>query len=171
DAVHALYDRSAVHFLEQLGDEVKALGSELGRPLPLIAECDLNDPRYVRSVEAGGLGLDAQWCDDFHHALHSFLTGERDGYYEDYGSLEQVAKGLRQGYVFDGNWSPHRRRLHGRPPRGVAPEQLVVFTQNHDQVGNRARGERLASLVSRERLFQAAALTLLSPYVPLIFQG
>lgn len=171
DAVHALYDKSAVHFLEQLGEEVKTLSRELGRPLPLIAECDLNDPRYVRSVEAGGLGLDAQWCDDFHHALHSFLTGERDGYYEDYGRLEQVAKGLRQGYVFDGNWSAHRRRPHGRPPVGVASEQLVVFAQNHDQVGNRAHGDRLASLVSHERLFQAAALTLLSPYVPLIFQG
>ncbi len=171
DAVHALHDQSAVHFLEELARRVDELERASGRTLTLIAECDLNDPKYVRPVSAGGFGLDAQWCDDFHHAIHSFLTGERDGYYEDYGGLHLVAKALTQGYVFDGTWSPHRRRHHGRPPEGVGPDQLVVFAQNHDQIGNRARGERLSHLLPEAKQFQAAALTLLSPFVPLLFQG
>lgn len=171
DAVHALYDQSATHFLEELVRQVTALGERTGRTLLLVAECDLNDPRYLRAPSAGGMGLHAQWCDEFHHALHAVLTGERDGYYEDFGSLELLAKALRQGYVYDGTWSPHRRRFHGRPPESIAPHQLLVFAQNHDQVGNRAHGERLSHLVDRPQLFQAAALTLLSPFVPMLFQG
>lgn len=174
DAVHALFDKSAVHFLEELSLAVDALGNDskgARRKRVLVAESDLNDPRYVRTPASGGFGLDAQWCDDFHHALHAFFSGERDGYYEDYGTLTALKKALVQGYVFDGNYSPHRRRRHGRPPDGVAKSQLVVFAQNHDQVGNRARGERLANLVGIAELHQIAALTLLSPFVPLLFQG
>lgn len=171
DAVHALYDKSATHFLEELSLAVDELSSSSGRDLTLIAECDLNDPKYVRSRDRGGYGLSAQWCDDFHHALHAFFTGERDGYYEDYGSLSMVKKALLQGYVFDGIWSPHRRRIHGRPPHDIARSQLIVFLQNHDQVGNRAGGDRLSRLVGRAQLFQSAALLLLSPFVPLVFQG
>lgn len=171
DAVHALYDQSATHFLEELAHRVDELGQELRRKLVLIAECDLNDPRYVRSVADGGFGLDAHWCDDFHHALHAYFTGESHGYYVDYGGLGLVAKALRQGYVFDGSWSPHRQRYHGRPPERIKRTQLVAFSQNHDQIGNRETGDRLSALLSRPQLFQVAALTLLSPLVPLIFQG
>lgn len=171
DAVQALHDQSAVPFLEQLAVAVEQFNKDTGRTVVLIAECDLNDPRYVRSRQQGGFGLDAQWCDDFHHALHGFFTKEADGYYEDYGPLTLVAKALRQGYVFDGAWSSHRRRYHGRPPTGISAHNLVVCCQNHDQVGNRARGERLSTLLDRAALAQVVALTLLSPFVPLIFQG
>lgn len=171
DAVHALYDQTATHFLEELAQRVEALSLTLRRKLVLVAESDLNDPRYVRPITKGGFGLDAHWCDDFHHALHAFFTHEADGYYQDYGKLGLVAKALRQGYVFDGIWSPHRQRFHGRPPEGVRPAQLVVCAQNHDQIGNRAQGDRLSVLLGRAQLFQVAALTLLSPFVPLIFQG
>src|SRR5205085_798761 len=115
DAVHAFYDRSAIHFLEELSCEVDALSAHLGRHLVLIAESDLNDPKLVTPREAGGYGIDAQWNDDFHHALHSVLTGETKGYYEDFGSLAQLAKALQQGFVYDGVPSPHRERRHGRP--------------------------------------------------------
>jgi len=171
DAVHALVDRSAVHFLEYLSSEVDALASGLGRHLVLIAESDLNDPRIVTSREANGYGIDAQWSDDFHHALHAVLTGEHNGYYEDFESLAQVAKALRQGYVYDGKHSRHRGRLHGRPPLRLSGHHFLGYAQTHDQVGNRAQGERLSQLVSAGRQKIAAALVLTSPFVPMLFQG
>jgi maltooligosyltrehalose trehalohydrolase len=125
----------------------------------------------VRAPEQGGYGLDAHWADDFHHALHAFLTGERQGYYRDFGGLEDLAAALREGYVYQGQYSAFRRRRHGRPPTGVAPHRLVVCSQNHDQVGNRAQGERLSRLLGPLPLRAAAALTLLSPFTPLLFQG
>lgn len=171
DAVHAIADDSAVHILEELGTEVAALAAHLRRPLFLIAESDLNDPRFVRGRDAGGYGLDACWADEWHHALHAVLTGERSGYYCEFGSLRQLAKALRQAWVYDGCYSPHRRRVHGRPASGLAGSQFVVSTQNHDQVGNRAVGERSSALMADGRLRIAAALLLTSPFVPLLFQG
>ncbi len=171
DAVHAFMDRSALHFLEQLSCEVDALAAQRGRHVVLIAESDLNDPRIVRSREAHGYGINAQWNDEFHHALHTVLTGETNGYYQDFGLLEHLAKSLKRAYVYDGNYSPHRGRAHGRPIAGLPGDRFVVFAQNHDQVGNRAQGERLSHLVSPGRQKIAAALVLTSPFVPLLFQG
>ncbi len=171
DAVHAFTDRSAVHFLSELAGRVAELAAHLGRPLFVIAESDLNDPRLVCPPLAGGYGLTAAWSDEFHHALHAALTGDTSGYYEDFGSLTQVAKAFGQAYVDDGVWSPHREWVHARPPTGVSGGRFVVFMQNHDQVGNRAAGERSAALMSTGRLKIAAALVLLSPFVPLLFQG
>jgi maltooligosyltrehalose trehalohydrolase len=171
DAVHAIADDSATHILEQLAAEVAALAAHLGRPAFLVAESDLNNPVFVRSADAGGYGLDAAWADEWHHALHATLTGDRSGYYEDFGPLPLLAKALRQAWVHDGSYSRYRRRVHGRPPTGLAGSQFVVFTQNHDQVGNRAAGERTAALMSDGRLRVAAALLLTSPFVPLLFQG
>ncbi len=171
DAVHAIYSFEAVHLLEDLSNAVRDLSGELARPLLLIAESDLNDPRLVLSVARGGYGLDAQWCDDFHHALHRYFTGETDGYYADFHGLRDVATALRDGYVYQGRYSLHRGRRHGRAPAGVEPQQLIVSAQNHDQIGNRAQGERLSCLLEMEALKAIAALTLLSPFVPLLFQG
>jgi maltooligosyltrehalose trehalohydrolase len=171
DAVHAIADDSATHILEELAAEVAALEAHLGRALFLIAESDLNDPRFVRGRDAGGYGLDAAWADEWHHALHATLTGERDGYYEDFGPLPLLAKALRQAWVYDGTYSPYRRRVHGRPVTGLAGDQFVVSAQNHDQIGNRAAGERAGALMSDGRLRVAAALLLTSPFVPLLFQG
>jgi maltooligosyltrehalose trehalohydrolase len=171
DAVHALADDSAQPFLEQLSTEVRAMQAHLGRPLILIAESDLNDPRFVRPPEQGGYGLAASWADEWHHAWHAVFTGETDGYYSDFGSLDQLAKALRQAWVYDGVYSHHRSRTHGRPPQGLTGDQFVVCTQNHDQVGNRAAGERSAALMSADRLKVSAALLLTSPFVPMLFQG
>ncbi len=171
DAVHALIDQSAVHFLEQLAMEVEVLERALGRPLVVIAESDLNDARLVRSREQGGFGLHAQWSDDFHHALHAFLTGQTDGYYADFGRLADVAKALERVFVFDGQYASHRGRRHGRPVGDLPRSRFLGYMQNHDQVGNRARGERSAHLIAEGPLRAAAALVLLGPFVPLIFQG
>jgi maltooligosyltrehalose trehalohydrolase len=171
DAVHAIADNSATHICEELAAEVAALAAHARRPLFVVAESDLNDPRLVRGREAGGYGLDAAWADEWHHALHATLTGEKDGYYEDFGPLPLLAKALRQAWVYDGIFSPHRQRVHGRSPAGLAGDQFVVFTQNHDQVGNRATGERSGALMSEGRLKVAAALLLTSPFVPVLFQG
>jgi len=171
DAVHAIVDDSARHLLTELSEEVEALATILGRPLFLIAESDLNDPRFVRSREAGGHGLDAAWADEWHHALHAVLTGERSGYYEDFGSIELLAKALRQAWVYDGTWSPHRGRHHGGSPGGLWGHQFVVCTQNHDQVGNRAVGERLPALAGTGPSKVAAALLLTGPFTPMLFQG
>jgi maltooligosyltrehalose trehalohydrolase len=171
DAIHALYDRSAIHFLEFLSSEVNALASELGRELVLIAESDLNDPRVVTARGAHGLGMDAQWSDDFHHALHTVLTGESKGYYEDFGSLDDFAKSLKQAFVFNGIYSRYRDRLHGRSAAGLSGHRFLGYAQNHDQVGNRAQGERLSQLISLGRQKIAAALVLTSPFVPMLFQG
>jgi maltooligosyltrehalose trehalohydrolase len=171
DAVHAISDRSARHVLSQLADEVREEQGRLGRRLLLIAESDLNDPRFVRPQEEGGFGLDGAWADEFHHALHSVLTGETSGYYEDFGSISRLATALEQAWVYAGEWSPHRLRTHGLSPAGLDPGCFVVFLQNHDQVGNRARGERIGELAGAKRSAIGAALYLLSGFVPLIFQG
>src|SRR5256885_2005493 len=146
DAVHAIVDTSAVHILEEIGTEVDALGAHLGRTLFLIAESDLNDPRIVRRREVGGYGMDAQWSDDFHHALHVMLTGERSGYYADFHGLSDVATAMRQAYVFDGRHAPHRGRRHGRPIGDLHGWRFLGYLQNHDQIGNRAVGGRSSML-------------------------
>ncbi len=171
DAVHAIFSFDAVHVLEELATAVRELGAKLGRSFVLIAESDLNDPKLVRPASQGGYGLDAHWADDFHHAVHRFFTGETDGYYADFRGLEDVAVALREGYVYQGRYSPHRARRHGRPPQGVGADQIVVCAQNHDQIGNRARGERLSMMLGVPQLKAIAALTVLSPFVPLLFQG
>ena len=171
DAVHAIFSFEAVHVLEDLAAAVHELAIESGRELVLIAESDLNDPRLVLSAARGGFELDAHWTDDFHHALHRYFTGESEGYYADYAGLPDIATALTQGYVYQGQYSVFRQRRHGRAPRGVTPDRLVVCSQNHDQIGNRARGERLSMLVELPKLKAIAALTLLSPFVPLLFQG
>ena len=171
DAVHAILDESAVHLLAQMADEVRALGAQLGRSMILVAESDLNDPRFVLAKDSGGLGLDGVWSDDWHHALHTALTGERTGYYEDYGALSSLEKALGHAWVYDGEWSAHRHRTHGGKTAGIADEQFVVSAQNHDQVGNRAGGERLGALVGESAARAAAALLLTSPFTPMLFQG
>jgi maltooligosyltrehalose trehalohydrolase len=171
DAVHAIYDRSALHILEQLAIEVEQLSRSLDRTLWLIAESDLNDPTLVRGRDAHGYGLDAQWSDDFHHAVHAVLTNERVGYYRDFGSLRDVASALEHTFVYDGRRSAHRERVHGRAASDLPQHRFVTFLQNHDQIGNRATGERLSMLVDRDALFGGAALLLLGPFVPLLFQG
>ena len=171
DATHALFDQSAMPFLEQLAAEVDALGARHGRRLVLIVESDLNDPRAVRPRAVGGYGLDALWNEDFHHALHAVLTGERTGYYADFGALGDVATALHEGFVYGARYSAYRRRHHGRPAVGLDGDRFVGFLQNHDQVGNRARGERLSQLMSPGRLMIGAALVLTSPFVPMLFHG
>jgi maltooligosyltrehalose trehalohydrolase len=171
DAVHAIFSFEAVHVLEELATAVRELGEGLRRNFVLIAESDLNDPRLVQPPFRGGFGLNAHWADDFHHAVHRFFTGETDGYYADFQGLEDVATALRHGYVYQGQYSRHRGRRHGRPPRGVDADQIVVSAQNHDQIGNRAQGERLSMMLGVPELKAIAALTLLSPFVPLLFQG
>jgi maltooligosyltrehalose trehalohydrolase len=171
DAIHAYYDRSGVTFLENLSSEIDSLKASLGRQLVLIAESDLNDPRIITCREAGGVGIDAQWSDDFHHALHSVLTGETTAYYEDFGSMRHLATALREGYVYAGNYSKHRARTHGRRDPHLSGHRLLGYSQNHDQAGNRATGERLSHLVGPGRQKIAAALVLTAPFVPMLFQG
>lgn len=171
DAVHAIIDTSATHFLAQLAHAVDELRAATGRHFVLIAESDLNDVRIVQPPEAGGYGIDAQWSDDFHHALHAVLTGERSGYYADFGTLSHLARAFRNVFVYAGTYSVYRRRVHGRPLKGCRGSQFIVSAQNHDQVGNRPKGERLTHLTSPGRLYVAAALMVTAPFVPLLFQG
>lgn len=173
DAVHALADASEVHLLEEMAIEVAALSAHQGRPLTLIAESDLNDTTMVTPREGGGRGLDAQWSDDFHHAVHVALTGETTGYYADFAPLGALAKVLDRGFFHDGTWSSFRGRDHGRPvdTERMPAWRLVVCAQNHDQVGNRARGDRTAEHLDDERLLCAALLTLTAPFTPMLFQG
>ncbi|HEX4905865.1 MAG TPA: malto-oligosyltrehalose trehalohydrolase [Acidimicrobiales bacterium] len=171
DAVHAIVDTSAIHLLEQLAVEVEELAAEVGRPLHLIAESDLNDPRLIRGREAGGYGLDAQWSDDLHHALHALLTGETNGYYEDFGSLDDVADALEEAWIYAGRYSAHRDRVHGRPHGGLPGWKFLAYLQNHDQVGNRAIGDRITHAIPLPRAKVGAALYLLSAFVPMVFQG
>ncbi|HUE36243.1 MAG TPA: malto-oligosyltrehalose trehalohydrolase, partial [Candidatus Acidoferrum sp.] len=171
DAVHGMVDTSATHFLEQLKLEVEKLSAQLGRHLALIPESDLNDPRLLWSRGCGGYQLDAQWSDDFHHALHTVLTGERDGYYSDFGTVANLAKSLRHAFVYDGEFSAHRRRVHGRSTDGLSGHRFLGYLQNHDQIGNRARGERSSHLMSAKKLKIGAALVLTSPFLPMLFQG
>ena len=171
DAVHAIVDTSAMHLLEELAERVERFNLEAGRHCFLVAESDLNDPRVVRERALGGYGMDAQWSDDFHHALHVTLTGERSGYYEDFDGLGDVARALEHVFVHAGAYSPHRRRRHGRAPVGIPHARFLGYLQNHDQVGNRATGERSSHLMSVDRLKVGAALVLLGPFVPLLFRG
>ena len=171
DAVHAIYDFGARHILTELAEATADCGRRVGRPCFLIAESDLNDPRLVRRPTVGGYGLDAQWSDDFHHALHTVLTGERHGYYEDFGTLEQLAQAYRRPFVYAWDYSPHRQRFHGTDSGDCPAWRFVVCSQNHDQVGNRALGERLSGLLPFPALKLAAAAVLLSPYLPLLFMG
>ena len=173
DAVHEYVDRSAVHFMEQLAMEVEELSTVLGRRFVLIAESDLNDPRVVRTRDAGGYGMDAQWNDDFHHALFTVLhPGDAGkGYYGDFGSMARLAKALTKTFVLDGVYSPYRRKSHGRPVEGLSMYRFVGFIQNHDQVGNRATGDRLEHIVGLERAKAALGLVMTSPFIPLLFQG
>jgi maltooligosyltrehalose trehalohydrolase len=171
DAIHAIVDTSAVHILEQLSCEVEELAAEVGRPLHLIAESDLNDPRVIRGRDVGGHGLDAQWSDDLHHALHALLTGEKNGYYEDFGSLDDVADALEEAWIYAGRYSRHRDRVHGRPHGGMPGWKFLVYLQNHDQVGNRAVGDRISHGIPLPRVKVGAALYLLSAFVPMVFQG
>ncbi|HUG40096.1 MAG TPA: malto-oligosyltrehalose trehalohydrolase [Longimicrobiales bacterium] len=171
DAVHAIVDTSAVHFLEELAGDVERLAGRVGRPLWLIPESDLNDPRLLWSPERGGYGLHAQWSDDLHHALHAVLTGERGGYYDDFGRLEDIASALRRAYVYDGRHSSHRGRRHGRPADGLAGWRFLAYLQNHDQVGNRATGDRIGAIAGTDLQKVGAALVLTSPFIPMLFQG
>jgi maltooligosyltrehalose trehalohydrolase len=172
DAVHSFVDRSAVHFLEQLSAEVEMLSTISGRCLTLIAESDLNDPRVVIPREAGGLGMDAQWSDDFHHALFAVLIPKPEkGYYEDFGELGQLAKALEQNFVYDGQFSSYRNRAHGRPAGHLSHHRFLGYIQNHDQVGNRALGDRLREVVGFDRAKIAAAFVLMGPFIPMLFQG
>ncbi|HKY33041.1 MAG TPA: malto-oligosyltrehalose trehalohydrolase [Candidatus Polarisedimenticolia bacterium] len=171
DAVHGIVDTSARPFLAELSARVRQSASRAGRRVLLIAESDLNDPRLVRPESEGGCALDGQWNDDFHHALHALLTGERSGYYADYGEVEHLERSLREGFVLSGQRSLHRGRRHGADGSGIPPHRLVVFAQNHDQVGNRMAGERLSSLVSPGAARLAAAAVVFSPFLPLLFMG
>ncbi|SDT28746.1 maltooligosyl trehalose hydrolase [Friedmanniella luteola] len=173
DAVHALADHRAMHILEEMAVEVDALSAFVGRPLPLIAESDLNDPRLITAREGGGYGLTAQWSDDFHHALYVSLTGDTSGYYADFDSLAALGKVFEAGYFHDGTRSSFRHRSHGQPIDTFRTPtwRLVVCWDNHDQIGNRATGQRLSATLSTEQLGIAAVLTLLSPFTPMIFMG
>ncbi len=172
DAVHAIKDNSAEHFLAALSALADEIGGAQHRETILIAECDLNAPRFILPRTRGGYGMDGQWVDEFHHALHAILTGEQRGYYEDFGQLEQLAKALKDGYVYTGQYSHHRQRNFGvHHAEGVHPSQLVVFLQNHDQVGNRMIGDRLLENVGTDKYLLGAATYLLSPFTPLIFMG
>lgn len=172
DAVHALKDDSPKHILQELAEASDALSAHLGRPLTLIAESDLNDPRLILPREAGGYGLTAQWSDDWHHSVHVALTGETTGYYEDFAAIEALPKTWTKGFFHDGTYSSFRGRDHGYPiPAEVPAWRLVTFAQDHDQIGNRAVGDRLSQMVSFERLAIAAVLTLTAPGTPMLFMG
>jgi maltooligosyltrehalose trehalohydrolase len=171
DAIQAIVDTSATHVIEELAARVDELETRTGRRCWVIAESDLNDPKVVRPREHGGWGCDAQWSDDLHHALHTVLAGERAGYYEDFGRLSDLAKALREAFVYDGRWSPFRRRHHGRAIGDLSGQRFLAYSQDHDQVGNRARGERLSHLCGIQRAKIAAAVVVLSPFVPMLFMG
>jgi maltooligosyltrehalose trehalohydrolase len=172
DAVHAMFDHSATPYLAELAGAVHAMAAEQGRRVHLIAESSSNDPRLVRSRAAGGYQLDAAWNDDFHHALHVALTGESARYYADFPDpVADLATGISDGYILAGRYSAYRGRRHGAPSSDLPRSALVTFAQNHDQVGNRAQGERLSTLVPAERARFAAGVTLLSPWVPMLFMG
>jgi maltooligosyltrehalose trehalohydrolase len=171
DAVHAIMDQSAHTFLGEVAELVDAASEKLGRRLYTIAESDLNDPLVVLPRQKGGLGFDSQWSDDFHHAVHAVMTGERSGYYEDFGEVSQIAEALNHGYVYRGHYSRHRQRRHGASPEGLPGRSFVVFTQNHDQIGNRMMGDRLATHLTPGQQRFMAGLVLLSPFLPLLFMG
>jgi len=171
DAVHSIWDFGARHFLEELSEAAATLSLETGKTHVLIAESDLNDARLLRPREEHGFGLSGQWLDDFHHALHTLVTGERQHYYADYGTIGHLQKAFEESYVYNGNYSPFRERKFGNTASGIAYHQFVVYAQNHDQVGNRLRNDRLTTMLSTEMLKVVAGTYLLSPYVPMLFMG
>ncbi len=171
DAVHGTFDFSARHILSEIAESVHSFADKLGRHIYVIAESDLNDARIITPVNGGGYGLDAQWNDDFHHCLHVLLTGERSGYYADFNDSGQLEKAYAEGFVYSGQHSAYRNRRHGNSSKGLPGSRFVVFSQNHDQVGNRALGDRLSVSVTPEKLRLAAAAVILAPFLPLIFMG
>jgi len=171
DAIHSIFDMSAKHFLSELSFNIKKLSKKNNKVYHLIAESDLNNNKIIRDRQKGGYQLDAQWSDDFHHSLHALLTGEKSGYYQDFGKIQDLAKAINEGFVYSGQYSSFRKKNHGNSSRLIPTDKLVVYAQNHDQVGNRMLGERLSNLVSLENLKLAAAITILSPYTPLLFMG
>jgi maltooligosyltrehalose trehalohydrolase len=171
DAIHAIVDTSARPFLQELTTAIHERAQATGRRGLVIAESDLNDPRVLLGSELGGMGMDAQWSDDFHHAVHALITGERSGYYEDFGALDQLARAYSNGFVYTGQRSIHRRRRHGSAPVWACGSQFVVCTQNHDQIGNRATGDRLSVILTPDQQALLACFQMLAPYVPLLFMG
>ncbi|MFW5663432.1 MAG: malto-oligosyltrehalose trehalohydrolase [bacterium] len=171
DAVHAIKDFSPKHFLRELSEKVAELNQQTGKNHFLIAECDLNDTRYINPLKKEGYGMDAQWCDEWHHSLHALLTGEKNGYYSDFGTTKELVKSYNNAYVFTGEYSPHRKKIFGTPTHGQPGDRFVIFTQNHDQTGNRLKGDRLSTLIDFEPLKLAAGAMLMSPFVPMLFMG
>ena len=171
DAVHAIWDFSAKHFIDELSQKVQALEAKSGRKKVLVAEFDLNNPRYINPHPQGGYALDGQWIDEYHHALHSVVTGEVDGYYEDFGTVDHLVRSLRDSYVYTGQYSKHRKKHFGIAPKDNSYDQFVVFAQNHDQVGNRMPGDRITHHLTFEGLKMTAAAYILSPHVPMLFMG
>lgn len=171
DAIHGMYDFSACHILEEIATAIHLQAQCLNRQIFVIAESDLNDARVINQPSAGGYGVDAQWNDDFHHALRVVLTGEQQGYYQDFHGINDLATALREGFVYSGRDSAYRKRRHGNSSSHCRPSQFVVFAQNHDQIGNRAVGDRLSAQLPLEALKVASGLVLLSPNIPLLFMG
>lgn len=171
DAIQGIFEMGARPFLQEMADAVAQLSEQEGRKFYLTAESDLNDVRVLRPKELGGYGMDSQWCDDFHHALHTLLTGENDRYYQDFGQIQQLVKSFKEGFVYDGLYAPHRKRRHGNSAKDQPAYQFIVFSQNHDQTGNRIGGDRLSHLISFDGLKLAAATVLLSPFLPFLFMG
>jgi maltooligosyltrehalose trehalohydrolase len=171
DALHIILDITPYVFIEQLAAEFHKQAEKLGRKAYLIGESSINNARFIKPPELGGYGLDAQWNDDFHHSLHTLLTNERTGYYQDYGQLEHLAKAFREGFAYSGEYSLYRQRRHGTSSKDIPAFRFVVFAQNHDQVGNRVRSDRLSQILNLEELKLTAGIVLLSPFVPLIFMG
>ncbi|MDI6891064.1 MAG: malto-oligosyltrehalose trehalohydrolase [Thermodesulfovibrionales bacterium] len=171
DAIHGISDLSAKPFLQELAEKVEEFSLKEGRKFYLIAESDLNDSRIIKPRDLGGYSIDAQWCDDLHHSIHTLLTGENEGYYMDFGKIGHLVKSFREGYVYSGQYSEYRKRSHGNSSKDRPAAQFIVFSQNHDQIGNRMFGERVSRQVSFESLKLAAGAVLLSPYIPLLFMG
>ena len=171
DAVHSIFDFSAKHILQDIGEAVHAEAAQSGRHIYVIAESDLNDSRIITPISKGGYGLDAQWNDDFHHALHCVLTKESSGYYEDFGQFKDLATAMKDRFVYAGRYSSFRRRRHGNSSKHCSPSQFVVYAQNHDQIGNRAMGDRHSSIVPFDMLKISNALVLLSPYASIVVYG
>lgn len=171
DAVHGIFDFSAKHILNEMVEKTQDLSQRLGRDFYLIAESDLNNSVLISEIQQKGYGIHAQWNDDFHHCLHTLLTGEKSGYYQDFGSLKDLKKCVEEGYVYSGQYSPHRKRRHGNSAGHLPSDKFIVFSQNHDQIGNRMNGERLSALTDFDGLKLAAGTTILFPFLPLLFMG
>jgi maltooligosyltrehalose trehalohydrolase len=171
DAVHGIFDSSVTHILKDIRDAVHEAAKQESRLVSVIVESDFNDVKLISTASKGGYGLDAQWNDDFHHALHALLTGERQGYYQDFGTLDHLATAYRKHFVLSGQYSHHRQRRHGNSAAHLPSSSFIVFAQNHDQIGNRAKGDRLSSLVPHAAQQVLTASVLLSPFIPLLFMG